>query len=82
MTAKTERLFLRWVHTLLSLPILGFIYGPVADNPRAAFATRYVFVPVVVLSGFWMWKGHVVRRHLLRPHRAPASQGAGGRLEG
>jgi hypothetical protein len=82
MTAKTERLFLRWVHTLLSVPILGFIYGPVADNPRAAFATRYVFVPVVVLSGFWMWKGHVVRRHFLRPQRAPASQGAGGRLEG
>ena len=24
--------------------------------------TRFVFVPVMVLSGLWMWKGHVVRR--------------------
>ena len=23
--------------------------------------TRYIFVPVMVLSGLWMWKGHVVR---------------------
>ena len=24
--------------------------------------TRYVFVPTMVVSGLWMWKGHVVRR--------------------
>jgi thiosulfate reductase cytochrome b subunit len=64
MTARTERQILRWVHLILSIPILGFIYGPVADNPRAAFATRYVFVPVVIVSGLWMWKGHFVRRRM------------------
>jgi hypothetical protein len=23
---------------------------------------RFVSIPVIVLSGLWMWKGHVLRR--------------------
>ncbi|PJJ47744.1 hypothetical protein [Hymenobacter chitinivorans] len=65
MKAATERKVIRWLHLLLSIPILGFIYGPVADIPRAAFAVRYVFMPVVILSGLWLWKGHAVRRWLV-----------------
>jgi thiosulfate reductase cytochrome b subunit len=72
MRAKTGRQILRRVHLIPSVPILGFIDGPVADQPRAAFATRYVFVPIVALSGLWMWKGHAVRRRVfgLRPSAA------------
>lgn len=46
----------------LSIPILGYIHGPVSEIPPAAFATRFVFVPAVILSGLWMWKGHVLKR--------------------
>ena len=67
MNAKTERQLVRWVHLALSVPILGFIYGPVAAIPRAARATRYVFVPAVVATGLWLWKGHAVRRWLTEP---------------
>jgi len=63
MKASTERKIMRWLHLVLCVPIIGFIYGPVADIPRAAFATRWVFVPVVVLSGLWMWKGQWLRRY-------------------
>lgn len=62
MKASTERLLIRWTHLLLSIPILGFIYGPVAEIPRAAFATRWVFMPVVIFSGLWLWKGHLVKK--------------------
>jgi len=62
MKAATERKILRWVHLLLSIPIIGYIYGPVAEIPRAAFATRWVFVPIVVLSGLWMWQRHRLRK--------------------
>ncbi|MBV8554904.1 MAG: hypothetical protein JO116_05020 [Planctomycetaceae bacterium] len=51
-------------HVILSVPILGYIYGPLAVRPRVAFATRYVFVPIVVLSGLWRWKGNAVRRRI------------------
>jgi hypothetical protein len=62
MKASTERKIIRWLHILLSIPIIGYIYGPVASIPRAAMAVRVVFLPVVALSGLWLWKGHLVKR--------------------
>lgn len=62
MKPATERGLIRWLHLVLSVPILGYIYGPVAQIPRAAFATRWVCMPVVILSGLWLWKGHAVRK--------------------
>ena len=64
MKAATERKIIRWLHIILSIPILGYIYGPVAANPPAANAVRWVFLPVVILSGLWMWKGHLLRKKL------------------
>ncbi|HTT25089.1 MAG TPA: hypothetical protein VMG82_39610 [Candidatus Sulfotelmatobacter sp.] len=56
------RSIFRWIHLIFSIPILGYIYSPFDRIPNYAPATRYVFVPLMVLSGLWMWKGHVVRR--------------------
>ena len=56
------RTVFRWIHIVCAIPILGYIYSPFEKLPDYAFKTRYVFVPVMVLSGLWMWKGHVVRR--------------------
>jgi hypothetical protein len=62
MKASTQRKIFRWIHIILSVPIIGYVYGPVAKIPRAAFAVRWVFFPVVVISGLWMWKGQVVKK--------------------
>jgi hypothetical protein len=56
------RTILRWIHIVFAIPILGYIYSPFERLPDYAFKTRFVFVPIMVLSGLWMWKGHVVRR--------------------
>jgi hypothetical protein len=56
----------RWIHIVFSIPILGYIYSPFEKLPDYAFKTRFVFVPVMVLTGLWMWKGHVVRRLFTR----------------
>ena len=53
---------IRWVHIVLSIPVIGYIYGPVAHLHYAANAVRWVFFPVIVLSGFWLWKGHWFKR--------------------
>jgi hypothetical protein len=34
---------------------VGYIYGPVASIPQAVRFTRWVAMPVVVLTGFWLW---------------------------
>ena len=62
MKDVTKRSIFRWIHLVFSIPILGYIYSPFDKIPNYAPATRFVFVPVMVLSGLWMWKGHVVRR--------------------
>jgi hypothetical protein len=67
------RTIFRWIHLIFGFPILGYIYSPFDKIPDYAPLTRYVFVPVVVLSGLWMWKGHVFRRLL---SKRPASTGS------
>ena len=62
ISPTTERTILRCIHIIFGLPILGYIYGPPAEVQQYAPIFRYVFMPVILLSGLWMWKGHVVRR--------------------
>jgi hypothetical protein len=62
MKEATKRLIFRWIHIVFSIPILGYIYSPFEEIPKYADNVRFVFVPILVLSGLWMWKGHVLRR--------------------
>ncbi len=63
MNLPRERTFMRALHLLLSIPIIGYLYGPVASIPPAARFTRWIAMPVVVLSGLWMWlKPRIIRR--------------------
>jgi len=62
MTLPSQRTVFRWIHLILSIPILGYIYSPFEKLPDYAPLTRFVFLPIMVLTGLWMWKGHVVRR--------------------
>ena len=62
MTSGTQRTIFRWIHLVFAIPIIGYIYSPFDKSPDYARPPRFVFVPVMVLSGLWMWKGHLVRR--------------------
>jgi hypothetical protein len=62
MMNATQRTILRSIHIVLAIPIAGYVYSPFENIPDYAGPTRYVFFPVLVLTGLWMWKGHVVRR--------------------
>jgi hypothetical protein len=66
MNRGLTRSIFRWIHLVLSIPILGYIYSPFEKLPDYAPLTRYVFIPVTILSGLWMWKGHVLRRLIWR----------------
>ena len=62
MSPSIKRSIFRSIHLIFSIPIFGYIYSPFAEIPKYAPAVRFVFLPILVLSGLWMWKGHVVRR--------------------
>jgi hypothetical protein len=56
------RVIFRWIHIILAIPIYGYIYSPFDKLPLYAPPTRYVFFPLMVLTGLLMWKGHLVWR--------------------
>jgi len=62
MRLPSGRMIVRTVHIVLAIPIIGYIYSPFAVLPQYAPPTRYVFLPAMLLSGLWMWKGHLLRR--------------------
>lgn len=57
LSGGTKRKILRWVHLVLAIPVLGYIYGQPAEVQQYATAVRFVFLPVMLLSGFWMYLG-------------------------
>ena len=62
MSQAVLRTIFRWIHIVFGIPIIGYIYDSPTDTPYYAWAIREVFLPVLLISGLWMWKGHVVRR--------------------
>jgi hypothetical protein len=54
-----KRSILRWIHLVLAIPILGYIYSPFAELPNYAAVTRFVFAPMIILAGYWMYAGVV-----------------------
>jgi hypothetical protein len=62
MQESTKRSIVRWIHLVCSIPIIGYIYSPFENLPDYASMTRFVFFPIMLLSGLWMWKGHWLRR--------------------
>jgi hypothetical protein len=62
MKEATKRSIFRWIHIICGIPILGYIYDSPSDTHNYASSVRYIFLPLLLLSGLWMWKGHVVRR--------------------
>jgi hypothetical protein len=62
MKAATERKIIRWFHIVTSIPIVGYIYGPVKNFPNAVFGIKWIIFPLIVFSGLWLWKGHLVKK--------------------
>jgi hypothetical protein len=62
MSSATKRSIIRWIHLIFSIPIIGYIYSPFENIPEYAGPTRFVFFPILALSGLWMWQGHRVRQ--------------------
>ncbi len=59
---KRLRVILRWVHISLGLVLLCYIYSPFSKYPAFKMFVRCFVVPVVVLSGLWIWKMPLLNR--------------------
>jgi hypothetical protein len=53
----SKRAILRCIHLILSIPILGYIYEPASEVQAYTGGVRFLFVPIMILSGYWMYAG-------------------------
>ena len=59
ISSATKRAILRSIHLIFSIPIIGYVYSPFAELPNYAPIVRFVSIPVLIFSGFWMYAGVV-----------------------
>jgi len=75
ISAATQRVIFRWIHLVLAIPIIGYVYSPFENLPDYAPVVRFISIPVLALTGLWMWKGHLLRRLFAK---GPTQQNAAG----
>lgn len=74
MNQAIRRSILRWIHIIFSIPIIGYVYSPFEEIPKYAAPTRYLFLPILVISGLWMWKGPALRRLFVKQSAGTSSE--------
>lgn len=59
MKPSTKRIILRVVHLVAVIPVLGYVYQPIAEAAQYQRFTQFVFIPLTILAGYWMYVGFV-----------------------
>lgn len=80
MTTKQWRAIVRYTHLVVGFLLGAYVYLPFhLEELREVLRVSLTFVgvPVVVLTGLWMWQGPKLRRSLGRsPGRRPVAGGS------
>ncbi|MBZ0165701.1 MAG: hypothetical protein K8I00_02765 [Candidatus Omnitrophica bacterium] len=64
MKAKKIRVMLRWVHIVFGLVIMCYIYSPFHQYVVFQWIVKAGILPVVTLTGIWVWKFAAVNKIL------------------
>ncbi len=64
MSAAIDRTFFRSIHIIGAAIIGTYIYSPWSSLDWFTLFNQAVVVPVLALSGIWMWKGHKIKAAL------------------
>ncbi len=62
MKAKTKRNAMRWFHLISGSIIATYIYSPWHEIAVFQGLVKSVILPLLILSGLWLWKGHHLRK--------------------
>lgn len=57
-----ERDLMRWIHLLGSATIGTFVYSPWRNEPMFVLSMRVLVIPILALTGLWMWQGHRLKK--------------------
>jgi hypothetical protein len=74
LSGKQQRMILRYSHLLAGMLNVFFIYTPLGDVWAFQLLVRIILVPVIIITGVWMWQQARVRKRIakgLRQGRGP-----------
>lgn len=57
MKSSTKRIILRTLHLISIIPVLGYVYQPIAEAAQYQRFTQFVFIPLAMMTGYWMYMG-------------------------
>jgi len=63
---KQLRLILRYTHLAAGILIILFVHSPLGNVPAFKLVVQIALIPIVVLSGIWIWHRARVRRLFTR----------------
>ena len=69
MSEAKLRMILRWTHIILGLVILCYIYSPLATVVPFQIFVKFIVVPVIVVTGVWIWKFAIFNKLFKMKHR-------------
>lgn len=56
LTSARLRIILRWLHIVLGLILMCYIYSPFHKYIWFQLVTKFCVIPIITLSGIWVWK--------------------------
>lgn len=62
MTTINKRNAVRGVHIGIGIIIAAYVFSPGGSLPLFQLAMQAVVLPAAILSGLWLWKGHLLRK--------------------
>ena len=55
---------MRWIHLIGAAVILTFVYSPWRNEATFLLSMRVLVIPILGLTGLWMWQGHKLEKLL------------------
>jgi hypothetical protein len=74
ISSKQLRLILRYTHLAAGTLIGLFVYSPLGDVPAFELLVQIALIPVVMLTGIWIWQQARVRRLFARVLMGPRKE--------
>jgi hypothetical protein len=66
LSGKQQRTILRYSHLLAGMLNVFFIYTPLGDVWAFQLLVQIILVPVIIITGVWMWQQARVRKQIAK----------------
>ncbi len=74
LSGKQQRTILRYSHLVAGMLNVFFIYTPLGDVWAFQLLVQIILVPVIIITGVWMWQQARVRKLIVKGLRQGEGQ--------